>query len=215
MILLLLLSVLTTTYTNKTYSTVCAVEVNAPAEIADTIIAHFIYDFQTNPDVLFDWAFYGVGTQEDGEKNAFLLEYKKTQYIPDNNYGSVLVDVVIPGFTRIKNIKIEGKVIDEHRPIKFNNTLMVSSLTMKNIPDWSRHIDINVEYSGRLLEKGNGNLYIIPVDETHSVFLMDINLKYGWFFNLFITMKVYENSVEWRVKKYMNNLKFVAENWYE
>ena len=44
---------------------------------------------------------------------------------------------------------------------------------------------------------------------------MDINIKYGWFFNIFITKRIYKNSVEWRVNRYMNNLKKVAEDLYE
>jgi hypothetical protein len=44
--------------------------------------------------------------------------------------------------------------------------------------------------------------------------MMDINIKYGWFFNIFINMKIYKNSVEWRVNRYMQNLKRVAEELY-
>lgn len=205
---------ITSVYANKMYTTVCAVPVNAPAEISDTIFAQFIHDFQTSPDALFDWALYGTGTQEDEEKNAFLLEYKETIYVPEDNYGRITVDVVIPKFTRFKDIVLAGTVIDEYDSIIYNPQLCVDSLNMNNIPKWNRHFYIDVIYSGNLLERGYGNIYIIPIDSTRSTFLMDINLKYGWFFKIFITMKVYKNSVEWRVNKYMNNLKRVAEELY-
>ena len=215
MTLLYCLCLVTSIYSNKTYSTVCAVPVDAPVEVSDSIFVRFIQDFQASPDALFDWALYGTGTQDDEEKNAFLLEYKETVYQPENNYGRITVDVVIPGLTRFKDIVLEGTVIDKRNDIIYNPTLCVDSLTMSNIPNWTRHFDIDVSYSGKLLERGWGNLYIMPIDATHSVFLMDINIKYGWFFNLFITMKVYKNSVEWRVYRYMNNLKKVAEELYE
>lgn len=206
---------ITSLYADKTYKTLCVVPVDAPAEVSDTIFERFVHDFRTSPDALFDWALYGTGAQDNQEKNAFLLEYKETVYIPEENYGRITIDVIIPGLTRIKNIVLEGIVLDERKPIIYNPDLCIDSLTMSNIPNWNRHYDIDVVYYGKLLEHGYGNLYIIPIDPTHSVFLMDINLRYGWFFNIFITMKIYKNSVEWRVNQYMNNLKKVAEDLYE
>lgn len=135
-------------------------------------------------------------------------------YIPEDNYGRIKVDVVIPGLTRFRDIVLEGTVIDERFPVVYNPDLCTDSLTLSNIPNYNRHFDIDVSYSGKLIEHGYGNIYIIPKDSVHSVFLMDINIKYGWFFNLFISMKMYRNSVEWRVNKYMNNLKRVAEEMY-
>lgn len=192
----------------------CGVEVDAPVEVSDSIFVRFIHDFQSSPDALFDWALYGVGTQEDQEKNAFLLEYKETEYIPEDNYARILIDVIIPGLARFKNITLEGTVIDERDTLTYNPHLCIDSLSIQNVPNWIRHYDIDVVYSGQLLEHGYGNLFIIPKDSTHSIFLMDINLKYGWFFNIFISMKVYKNSVEWRVNRYMQNLKKVAEDLY-
>ena len=212
--ILCFLCFITSIYSHKTYSTVCAVDVNTPAEVTDSIFERFVRDFQHSPDALFDWALYGTGVQDDEEKNAFLLEYKETVYIPEDNYGRIKVDVVIPGVTRFRDIVLEGTVIDERFPIVYNPDLCTDSLTLSNIPNYNRHFDIDVSYSGKLLEHGYGNIYIIPKDSVHSVFLMDINIKYGWFFNLFISMKMYRNSVEWRVNKYMNNLKRVAEEMY-
>lgn len=212
--LLCFLCFITSVYANKMYTTVCAVPVDAPAEVSDTIFARFVKDFQNSPDALFDWALYGTGAQDDEEKNAFLLEYKETVYVPEDNYGRITVDVIIPGLTRIKDIVLAGTVIDEKDSIVYNPQLCIDSLNMSNIPNWNRHFYIDVMYSGNLLERGFGNIYIIPIDSTHSAFLMDMNLKYGWFFKIFITMKVYRNSVEWRINRYMNNLKRVAEELY-
>lgn len=211
---LFILLLLLTKYENQTYSTQCAVDVNVPAEVSDSILARFINDFQTNPDALFDWAFYGIGKQSDQEKNTFLLEYKETQYLPEKNYGKVVVDVVVPHFTRIKNVTLEADVTDEKQPIIYAPHLVADMVRIDSIPTWMRHMFITVQYSGNLIKEGYGNLYIIPVDSQHSIFFMDINVKYGWFFNLFINMKGYKNSVEWRVNNYMNNLKKVAEEMF-
>ena len=128
---------ITSVYANKTYTTVCAVPVDAPAEVSDTIFARFVKDFQSSPDALFDWALYGTGAQDDEEKNAFLLEYKETVYVPEDNYGRITVDVIIPGLTRIKDIVLAGTVIDEKDSIVYNPQLCVDSLNMSNIPNWN------------------------------------------------------------------------------
>lgn len=213
--LLCCLCLLVSFYANKTYTSVCAVEVDAPAEVSDTIFERFIHDFQTDPDALFNWALYGTGTQNDKDKDAYLLEYKETVYIPEENYGRITMDVIVPGLIRFRDIRLEGIVLDERKPIVYTPDICADSLTMSKIPAWNRHFLIDAQYSGQLIEKGYGNIYIIPVDSTHSVFLLDINVKYGWFFNIFINMRVYKNSVEWRINQYMQNLKHVAEELFD
>lgn len=213
--LLCCLCLLVSFYANKTYTSVCAVEVDAPAEVSDTIFERFIHDFQTDPDALFNWALYGTGTQNDKDKDAYLLEYKETVYIPEENYGRITMDVIVPGLIRFRDIRLEGIVLDERKPIVYTPDICADSLTMSKIPAWNRHFLIDAQYSGQLIEKGYGNIYILPVDSTHSVFLLDINVKYGWFFNIFINMRVYKNSVEWRINQYMQNLKHVAEELFE
>lgn len=213
--LLCCLCLLVSFYANKTYTSVCAVEVDAPAEVSDTIFERFIHDFQTDPDALFNWALYGTGTQNDKDKDAYLLEYKETVYIPEENYGRITMDVIVPGLIRFRDIRLEGIVLDERKPVVYTPDICADSLTMSKIPAWNRHFLIDAQYSGQLIEKGYGNIYIIPVDSTHSVFLLDINVKYGWFFNIFINMRVYKNSVEWRINQYMQNLKHVAEELFD
>lgn len=213
--LLCCLCLLVSFYANKTYTSVCAVEVDAPAEVSDTIFERFIHDFQTDPDALFNWALYGTGTQNDKDKDAYLLEYKETVYIPEENYGRITMDVIVPGLIRFRDIRLEGIVLDERKPVVYTPDICADSLTMSKIPAWNRHFLIDAQYSGQLIEKGYGNIYILPVDSTHSVFLLDINVKYGWFFNIFINMRVYKNSVEWRINQYMQNLKHVAEELFD
>ena len=66
--ILCFLCFITSIYSHKTYSTECAVEVNIPAEVTDSIFERFVRDFQHSPDALFDWALYGTGVQDDEEK---------------------------------------------------------------------------------------------------------------------------------------------------
>lgn len=82
----------------QTFSTQCAVEVNAPAEAADKVIGQLIYDFQYDFEHLFEWAFSGLGKQNNDERDALLLASRAITYKPDNEYGSITIDVIVPGF---------------------------------------------------------------------------------------------------------------------
>lgn len=203
-----------TTISGHVFHTECAVMVNTPASVSDTLLARFIRDFQENPDALFDWTFYGVGVQDDESKNSFLLEYKQTVYEPKRQYGSVLVDVVVPHVMRWNDILFEAKVLDKRAPIVYHPNL-TDSATLEDIQDkWMRNFYIELTEPGRLIKQGFGNLYIIPVNEKQCIYFLNLNVQYGWFFDIFVTKRVYRNSVEWRAVKYMENLKREAEKIY-
>ena len=43
---------------------------------------------------------------------------------------------------------------------------------------------------------------------------IQIHVRFGWFFNLFITQKRFRNIVEWRMQEFMRNLRTEAEKRY-
>ena len=40
---------------------------------------------------------------------------------------------------------------------------------------------------------------------------MDVNVKFGWFFRIFITRKVYRETIDWRLVRFVTNLQLTAE----
>ena len=40
---------------------------------------------------------------------------------------------------------------------------------------------------------------------------MDVHVKFGWFFRIFISRKVYSDTVDWRLVRFVQNLKLTAE----
>ena len=40
---------------------------------------------------------------------------------------------------------------------------------------------------------------------------MDVHLKFGWFFRMFITRKVYSDTIDWRLVRFVTNLKLRSE----
>lgn len=208
--LLLLLSVFTT-HSNQTFHTQCAVEVNAPAAVADEVIEQLIYDFQYDFEHLFDWAFLDLGKQNNEDRDALLLASRAIVYNPEKEYGRITMDVIIPGFITIPGILVEGIIRDERGDCRCDTCLNANSLPINYIPHYSRRMYIEANRTGGIFEKAYGNLYVIPKDSSHSVYVMDINMRFEWFLRIFVSKRVWRNTLQWRAVNYLNNLKRAAE----
>lgn len=207
----LILSVFTTV-ADHTFRTQCSVKVNAPADAADEVIDQLIYDFQYDFEHLFDWAFLKLGQQNNEDRDALLLQSKMIIYEPENNYGSITVDVVVPGFLTIPNITAEGVIIDEYGTGAYDFRPPGSLAYIDSIRVFSRHIFISADKTGKIFDKAYGNLYVVPLDSTHCVYTMDINMRFEWFLRMFITKRVWRNTLQWRAVRYLNHLKRAAED---
>jgi hypothetical protein len=40
---------------------------------------------------------------------------------------------------------------------------------------------------------------------------MDVHVRFGWFFRIFISRKVYSETIDWRLVRFVNNLKLRSE----
>lgn len=189
--LLLILTILTT-YTRGTYHTECSVPVAAPAEETNEVIDRLVYEFQTNPDTLFSWAFMGMGQQGDEDKDAIVLVLNDITYIPEQHYSKLLMDIVVPKFRTFRDVELESLVTDT----------MVGPV---------RHVRVDIYYAGNLLKEAYGNFYVMPIGNNVCTLSIDINVRFGWFFNIFVSRRVYKNVVEWRVNTFMDNLKEMVE----
>lgn len=189
--LLLLLAVLTT-YTKGTYHTECTVEVNAPVAEANKVVDRLVYEFQSDPDALFEWAFVGTGQQHDTEKDAFILHWDSVLYVPERNYSRIEMEVKVPGVRTFKDVVLESIVTD--------------SLRGDN-----RDVRVDIMYAGNLLKQAYGNFHVTPAGTGTCTLSMDLHIRFGWFFNIFVSRRVYRNVVEWRVERFMNNLKEMTE----
>lgn len=182
----LILTILTT-YTKGLYTTECTVEVPASAVQANGTVDHLITDFQSNPEALFDWAFLGLGQTHDKDKDAFILSIQSTTYRPEEHYSLIVMDVIVPGLHTFKNVQLESEVRD-------------------TVVHQQRQVRVDIFYSGSLLKSAFGHFYVTPKGEQRCQLAIDINIRFGWFFNLFVSRKVYRNTIEWRVEQFMNNL---------
>ncbi|MCM1035489.1 MAG: hypothetical protein NC038_05715 [Paludibacter sp.] len=189
--LFVILTVLTT-YVKGMYNTDCALSVNASAAEANQVVDRLIYEFQRNPDLLFDWAFVGTGQQNDAEKDAFVLHWNNVLYVPERNYSRIDMEVQVPGIRSFKNIVLESMVTD---------TLI----------GLQRNVRVDIFYAGNLLKEAYGNFCVMPIADNQCTLSIDLHIRFGWFFNIFVSRRVYRNVVEWRVERFMSNLKEMTE----
>lgn len=175
------------------FHTFCGVEAKCSNAIANEVVDDFISQFRGDPELLFEWALKGVGKQNDKERDEVLLELKRTTFDPETSIGVIVADIKVPGLRTFKDINIESRV------------------TKNELPDGITEIVVDIFYSNALLKKAYGTYRIVPQSDGTQFFDITINIKFGWFFDLFITKKRYCSIIEWRAKGFMENMRNEAE----
>lgn len=171
----------------------CRVEAKCSNAIANEVVDDFISQFRGDPELLFEWALKGVGKQNDKERDEVLLVLKRTTFDPETSIGVIVADIKVPGLRTFKDINIESRV------------------TKNELPDGITEIVVDIFYSNALLKKAYGTYRIVPQSDGTQFFDLTINIKFGWFFDLFITKKRYCSIIEWRAKGFMENMRNEAE----
>jgi hypothetical protein len=136
--------------------------------------------------------FAGLGKQDDVKKNAFYLIWKESEYLPETQYSKLVLDVLVNEKPFLKDVKIESQVTDSMQGMQ-------------------RDIRVDIDYAGSLLKEAYGTFHILPTGENSAKIGMDVHVKFGWFFRIFITRKVYSETIDWRLVRFVTNLKLRAE----
>ena len=191
MVFAILFSVLTT-LSDGMFHTQYEAEVGASAEACNVVIDSMIYYLQTNPEMLSEQFFAGLGKQEDSKKNAFYLIWKESEYLPEKQYSKLVLDVLVDERPFLKNVVIESQVTD-------------------SMQGTQRDIRVDIHYAGTLLKEAYGTFHVIPTGENTANIGMDVHVKFGWFFRIFISRKVYSETIDWRLVRFVTNLQMTAE----
>ena len=191
--LFLILTVLTT-YSHGEYTTTCERKVDVSQDRMNEVVNMFFNDMQTDINGLFKWAFKGTeNDKKDSTRNTIQIKYKESYAEPERHYGKQVIDVIVPHFKTFKDISIE------------------SSYTDTTLEDRMRAIHLTIDYSGSLLKDASADFNTIPITDNSSYAQLTIRIKFGFFFNLFISRKMYINVIEWRINQMFENLCEMAE----
>lgn len=191
MVFAILFSVLTT-LSDGMFHTQYETEVGASAEACNVVIDSMIYYLQTDPAKLSEQFFAGLGKQEDAKKNAFYLVWKASEYQPEEQYSKLVLDVLV-----------------NERP--FLSDVVIESMVTDSLSGDRRDIRVDINYAGSLLKQAYGTFHILPTGENTARIGMDVHVKFGWFFRIFISRKVYSETIDWRLVRFVTNLKMTAE----
>jgi len=189
----ILLSIVTT-LSDGMYHTTYETTVDASKQECYQALDTMIYYLQTNPQKLSNQYFAGLGKQDDKNKNAFYLGWKETSYDPVTRYSKIMLDVLVEEKPYLKDVAVECLITD--------------TLTSEG-----RDVRLDVYYSGTLFKEAYGTIHIIPTGENTARMLLDAHVRFGWFFRIFITRRVYSDTVDWRFERFVNNIKLTAQGF--
>ena len=191
MVFAILFSVLTT-LSDGMFHTRYETEVDTCAEACNVVIDSMIYYLQTDPEMLSEQFFAGLGKQEDAKKNAFYLIWKESEYVPEKQYSKLVLDVLVNEKPFLKDVVIESQVTDSMRGAQ-------------------RDIRVDIHYAGTLIKEAYGTFHVLSMGENSAKIGMDVHVKFGWFFRIFISRKVYSDTIDWRLVRFVENLKLRSE----
>ena len=173
---------------HTSYETEAATNVLA----CNTVVDDMIYCLQTDPNLLSEKYFAGLGMQSDTKKNVFYLEWKESSYVPEKQYSRLVLDVLVNEKPFLKDVVVEAQVTD-------------------SLSGERRDIRVDINYAGTLLKEAYGTFHVQQIGEKSTKIGMDVHVKFGWFFRIFISRKVYSDTIDWRLVRFVTNLKLRSE----
>ena len=181
-----------TVYQDGEFKTKYIIRVKASENDVCEVANKLIYDFHNTPGNLFNWALKDLGLQ-DKKKNdiVFILKTSTTDVKTGITHGTF--DIIVPSITSFDNVVVDAIV----SKTKCNNKEM--------------KVSANIIYSSLLLKHGLATLTMVPLKNNEQLFITNVSIKFGWFFNIFITKRRYNSIVEWRIKKFTENMKSECE----
>ena len=191
MLLALILTILTS-LKDGMFHTAYETDVQACAEACNTVVDDMIYCLQTDPELLSEKYFAGLGMQKDTKKNSFYLHWKESTYVPEQQYSRLVLDILVNEKPFLKDVVVEAFVAD-------------------SMSGERRDIRVDIRYAGNLIKEAYGSFHVEPTGDQTAHIGMDVHLRFGWFFRMFITRKVYSETIDWRLMRFVQNIQLRSE----
>jgi len=175
---------------------------NAPLKQMLMVAERFCYQFQACPDSLFDWAYLGLGEEEEEDetitkesRDAIQLRYKDRFYDPKSKTGDVAIDIYVLGMRWWK---------DQHLGTKY-------VLTRPDSHSYPLTAHLTATYSGAILDGGDVIVRMEPLPDNRTSVHYVFRLSFGRVLSTFISDKTWHNAIEWRFETILENLIECAE----
>lgn len=183
---------ISTSYINGEFVSYCQVWVNASDSISDAVSMDFNSQMESDFKSLFGWALKGLHLQ--GERGGLILfKYKSSSFDKETRTIRGVADVIVPSIMTVPNVVVDCKVSKQKKS------------------DGKEVVYINLMYSNTFLKTMTGKFQIRTAKNKGCWYILETRSSFGWFFDLFITQSKYKEIAEWRLRKFVINLKEEAE----
>lgn len=179
-------------YSDRSFTTYVQVQVDVPESIINKVVDDFIYQTKYELDSLFQWALKGLMLRKE-KNNLLVFNFKSTTYDPKSELIKAVGDVEVPGIITFPDIHVDSK------------------MTKTSPKDGSSKVDINILYSDAFLKETTAVFRIVPHKTKGYSMTLETKIRFGWFFNIFITTPSYRRIMEWRFERLMLNIQQEAE----
>ncbi len=167
-------------------------KVKATEVTANEVSISLLKDFHETPGNLFNWALKDLGLQEKKKNEVIFILKSSVTDKAGITHGKF--DIIVPYFKTFNNVKVDAIV----------SKTQFTGGQMK--------VTADIIYSSLLLKYAIGVLTIIPQKNNELLLITNVKIKFGWFFNIFITRKRYKSIVEWRIIKFTENIRNECEH---
>jgi len=184
---------ISTVYRDGEFRSYCQMSVNASDSISNAVISKFVYQMCYDLDDLFKWGLKGM-IIEKGKKEILYFDFKRTSYDKKTTVLRASGDIIVPGITTLPNLYIDSK------------------LSQKAHANGRRDVRLDLCSHNPFLKKMDGVCSYIPKGNNRTGFYtLETHIKFGWFFDIFITQNRYKQILEWRLKRLVYNIRLEAE----
>ena len=178
---------ISTVYADGEFTTQYKTKLKVSNKIANDVADYLVNDFHNSPEKLFKWALKDLGLQN--KSNELIIVFKSSTNDTKTDITHGIFDIVIPNITTFGGIKVDAIV---SKTKYYNGETKVTA---------------NIIYSSLLMKNALGTLTIISQMNNEQLLITNVKIRFGWFFNLFITKNRYRSIVQWRIKKFTENFK--------
>ncbi|MFZ4581875.1 MAG: hypothetical protein ACOYM7_04410 [Paludibacter sp.] len=180
---------ISTLYTNGEFKTYCVLAISANDSVVNSVVNTFVQQMCYDIKGLFKWGLKGMSLANEKDE-LLVFDFKETRYDKQTHILKGIGDVIVPGVTSIKNISVDSK------------------LTLRTFSSGKREVRLELASPNLFIRDMRGSFYFSPKGNQPIGYLQFVtNIRFAWFFDLFITQSRYKKIMEWRLRQILKNIK--------
>jgi len=180
---------ISTRYTNGQFTTYCQLGISANDSITNEVVNLFVSQMCSDIKGLFKWGLKGMSLAREKDEIVY-FDFKETRYNSKTGILKGIGDVIVPGVTTFNDLSVDTR------------------LTLRNFSGGKREVRLDLASPNLFIRELRGSFYFTPKGNRKYGYLQLItNVRFAWFFDVFITQKTYKTVLEWRIRQVLKNIK--------